>query len=167
MTITEQAPESNQQQEQVPADYWGTDETHRHYLPDGIQYFEFSIMNEGAKAKFQRLTNQDLTIGRDNTAKVRMDPANERHTLIKTSVTGWHLFKDGKEVRFDNSKLEQWLSVAPPKLVEDLEFAIRKANPWLQADMTVEEIDKEIARLEELRRDVVAREAGEGVSANK
>lgn len=153
--------------EKVYADYWGTEEKHKHYLPDGVQYFEFKIMNEGDKTQFQKLTNQDLTIGRDNTAKVRMDPAAERHTLIKTSVTDWHMFKGGEPVAFSKQLLEKWLTVADPKVVEDLEFAIRKANPWLQADMSVEEIDKEIDRLVELRKQVVDREAGEADSASK
>lgn len=152
-------------------DYWGTDDIRRHMLPDGKQYFEFRVMNEGDKAKFQKLTNQDLTIGRDNTAKVRMDPAAERHTLIKTSVTNWNLYKavNGRPepVGFSKQLLEKWLDTAPPKIVEDLEYAIRKANPWLQADMTVEEIDKEIERLEELRKTVKEREVGETSSANK
>lgn len=155
--------------EQTPTfeDYWGTDETYKHYLPDGKQWFEFKIMNEGDKTRFQKLTNQDLTIGRDNTAKVRMDPAAERHTLIKTSVINWNLYKGGQPVGFSKQILEKWLESAPPKIVEDLEFAIRKANPWLQADMTVEEIDKEIDRLEELRKQVKERELGEASSANK
>jgi hypothetical protein len=153
--------------DEVYEDYWGTDEKHEFYLPDGKQYFVFQIMDEGAKARFQRKTNQDISIGRDNTAKVRMDPASERHTLIKESVVDWYLYKDGRPVAFDNGKLEKWLSVAPPKIVEDLELAIRKANPWMQAEMTVEMIDEQIRNLEDLRRDAVAREAGEGSSANK
>jgi hypothetical protein len=149
------------------ADYWGTEDVRKHFLPDGEQYIEFKVMNEGAKTRFQKLTNQDLTIGRDNTAKVKMDPAAERHTLIKTSVTNWHMFKGGEPVGYSPQVLEKWLEVADPKIVEDLELAIRKANPWLQADMSVEEIDKEIDRLHELRRSVVDREAGEASSANK
>lgn len=153
--------------ETVAADYWGTDETHRHYLPDGKQYFEFKIMNEGDKVKFQKLTNQDLVVGRDNTAKVRVDPAAERHTLIKTSVTNWYLLKGGEVVGYSKQMLEKWLEVAPPKIVEELEYAIRMKNPWMQSEMTVEEIDKEIERLEEVRKQVREREAGEAASATK
>ena len=156
------------------ADYWGTDEFFRYHFPDGKdhddpthQYIECKVMNEGAKSQFQRLTNQDLTVTRDNTAKVRVDPVAERHTLIKTSVENWNMFKDGKPAAFSKMLLEKWLQVAPPKIVEELELCIRKNNPWMQAEMTVEGIDEELARLHDLRRDVVAREAGEAGSANK
>jgi len=157
-------------------DYWGTDETHKHYLPDGKQYFEFQIMDEGARTRFQKLTNQDLTVMRDNTAKVKVDPAAERQTLIKESVIGWHLMQKGPDGSWSEAPpptpqnkrpLEQWLEHAPPKIVDDLEFAIRKANPWMQADMTTEEIDKEIERLYDLRKDVEARKLGESISESK
>ena len=158
--------------QEVFENYWGTDETHRHFLPDGKQFFEFKIMNEGARAKFQRMTNQDLTIKQGGEAKVRMDPANERHVLIKESVVGWKLYmptKDGKmeEATFSSAMLDNWLNMAPPKIVDDLELAIRKANPWIQADMTSEQIREEIKRLEDLLRDKLAEEAGESASANK
>lgn len=167
MSISTPEVAAQPQGEKVYADYWGTDETKRHYLPDGEQYFDFKVMNEGAKTMFQKLTNQDLVVGRDNTAKVRVDPAAERHTLIKTSVTGWNMYKGGEPVAYSKQLLEKWLEVAPPKIVEELEFAIRMANPWMQSEMTVEEVDKEIDRLTEVRKQIVEREAGEAGSATK
>ena len=165
--MSEQTIEAQVPGTEPMADYWGVDETHKHFLPDGKQYFEFKIMNEGAKARFQKRTNQDLIVGRDNTARVKVDPVTERHELIKTSVVGWNLYKDGQYVDFGPRLLENWLEVAPPKIVEDLEYAIRMANPWMQSEMSVEEIDKEIARLEEVRKQVKEREAGEAVSGTK
>lgn len=169
--------DQNEQQPEVPtevkdgtpavADYWGTDEVHKHFLPDGKQFFEFKIMNEGDKVKFQKLTNQDLIVGRDQSARVKVAPEAERHTLIKTSLTGWYLLKDGESILFSKQMLEKWLDVAPPKIVEELEYAIRLANPWMQSEMSVEEIDKEIDRLHEVRKQVVEREAGEAASATK
>lgn len=162
----------NPTHDQPVVDYWGTDETHRYTLPDGKQWFEFKIMNEGDRSKFQKLTNQDMQINQDRTAKVRVDQVAERHTLIKTSVNNWNLWtKNAKgemePVLFTPHNLDKWLEKAPPKIVDELEFEIRKANPWMQADMTTEEIDKEIERLYELRREVAEREAGEGSSATK
>lgn len=151
----------------VQSDYWGTDETERFVFPDGVTYIEFKIMNEGAKSKFQKMTSQNLTVSRTGDATVKIDPAKERHELIITSVTGWNLVKEGAPILFSRQMLERWLEVAPPRLVEDLEFKIRTANPWLQQDMTVEEIDKELERLGELREQAREREAGEAGSANK
>jgi hypothetical protein len=172
-----QAPQAvGQEPPEMYEDYWGVDETLRHYLPDGKQYFEFRVMDEGARSRFQKLTNEDMTVMRDNTAKVRMDPVAQRHTLIKESVVGWFLMQkmpDGTWTEAppptaqNKRPIDQWLEKAPPKIVDDLEFAIRKANPWMQADMNLEEVDKEIERLYDLRKQIVARESGEGTSANK
>lgn len=170
--MTEQVFEAAAETTQY-ANYWGVTETHRHMLPDGIQFFEYKIMNEGDKSKFQKLTNQDLVVQRDQSARVKVDPVTERHTLIKTSVTGWHMFApdartgEMQPAAFSPALLEKWLTVADPKVVEDLEHAIRMSNPWMQAEMTVEEIDKEIDRLHEVRQSVVDREAGEAVSGTK
>jgi len=149
------------------ADYWGTDTFEKWYLPDGVQYFQFKIMNEGEKVKFEKLTNNDLIVNRDQSARVKVDPSEARHAIIKTSVTTWNMYKGGEVVDFNKHVLEQWLAVADPKLVEELEFAIRMANPWMQSEMSVEEIDKEINRLHDVRKQLVDRQAGEASSATK
>jgi hypothetical protein len=118
-------------------DYFGFGRDEVFALPDGKQEIFFKVMNEG-------------------------------HELILSSVTGWSLRRRGPQgwdvVPFStggaNSALAQWLKVADPKIVDDLELAIRRANPWMQADMSVEEIDKEIERLQDLRKEVEARELG-------
>lgn len=155
-------------------DYWGTNETVKHYLKDGKQYFVIQPMNEGAKTRFQKMTNQDVVLEqKSGNARLKVDPATERHELIKASVIDWHMVQRDKhtgqfeEVRFTPDKLSKWLQTAPPHVVSDLEFAIRKANPWLQADMSVEDIDEEINRLVELRKQKEAEDLGESGSANK
>ena len=50
---------------------------------------------------------------------------------------------------------------------EDLEFAIQKANPWMNAELTSEQLDEEIERLTEVRDQVREREEGEAGSASK
>lgn len=153
-------------------DYWGTDETVNVYLPDGKQFFVVQPMNEGAKAKFQKLTSKSILLKQGSgDAAIDVDPAGERHTLIKNSVVNWHLFQrvDGEWVPqpFSTRALDMWLDKAPPKAVEHIEHQIRLVNPWLQAEMTVEEIDKELERLYDLRKQVAEREQGEGSSAGK
>lgn len=156
------------QEQQVYADYWGVDERERYYFPDGVQYIEFKIMNEGDKVKFQKLTNQDIVLSRrDDSARMKIDAATERHTLIKTCVTGWNMYTKNQPVAYSPQMLEKWLQVAPPKLVEELEKAIRDANPWMLDEMEPEDIDKEIDRLLELKKQVIDRKAGETSSANK
>lgn len=171
MTETPTVPplEATQPSEnQAPiADYWGVDEYSEWYLPDGVQYFRFKVMNEGEKSKFEKMTNQDLIVNRDQSARVKVDPSEQRHSLIKTSVVGWNLYKGGQVVDFGPPLLEKWLQSANPKIVEELEFAIRLANPWMQSEMTTEEVDKEISRLYEVRKQLVEKAAGEADSATK
>jgi hypothetical protein len=158
------------QTEPVFEDYFGFDEIKQWFFPDGKQFVQFQVMNEGQKSRFQKLTNRDITLSRTSgDAKIKADPAEERHALLTSSVVGWSLYRNGQPVPFsigsNGAAFEQWLNAANPKLVEDLEFEIRKSNPWLQAEMTVEEIDKEMDRLRELRDEIVKRDAAKASSS--
>lgn len=159
-----------QLEDEVYEDYFGFDETLEHVFPDGKQKIFFKPMTEGMKAKFQSATNKDVVVERaSGNARMKVDPASERQELLKASVVGWSLKKKNpttgkwEDVPFSkgtrNATFELWLENANPKLVEALESDIRKANPWLLADQTVEEIDKEIKALEEARVEAVKREA--------
>ena len=161
-------------------DYWGFEERKRFFLPDNIQYIEYKIMTEGDKARYQRATNRDLTISRNTgDAKLKADPAADRQELLKVTVTGWKMYRKGPEgfaeVPFsigtpgkqDNSMFGQWLNGANPRIVEDLEREIRKANPWLLGDMSPEDIRREIANLEEMLKVAEEREAGKTNSDDK
>lgn len=160
-------------------DYWGVQETFKFNLPDGKQYFEVKPMDEGAKTRFQKMTNKGIRMNqRTQDATIDVDPADERHTLIKESVISWRIMQkdaDGSYSEYPSPvadaqrkrALEQMLEKFNPKVVQDLEFFIRTKNPWMQADMDVEEIDKELDRLNELRKQVKEQQAGETSSANK
>ena len=153
-------------------DYFGFTERRKWYLPDGFQYIEFKIMTEGDRKRYQAETRADVTVERTSgNAKMSMDPGTERWTLIKSSVTDWHLMRktnDGwRKAEFDKKSFETWLGGASPTLIDSLEKEIRKANPWLLQDMTVEDIDKEIVNLQEMRDVAVRREQGEPVSSGK
>jgi hypothetical protein len=152
-------------------DYFGFGQQEEFILPDGKQKIFFQVMNEGDRARFQKKTSKDIKINRGtNEAAIRADQAEERQELIMSSVTGWTLKRrnpngEWVDAPFSNNgspgcELAQWLAKANPKIVDDLEFAIRKANPWMQAEMTVEEVDKEMARLAEVREQILEREKG-------
>ena len=162
--------------------FWGTDEIERYTLPDGVQFFEFKPMNEGAKAKFQKMTNKGLRLNQQTQdATIDVDPANERWTLIKESLVGWLLFQRDKSdprgyseyptaLPDDNrrkAQVEKILETFDAKVIQELEFKIRMANPWMQSDMTIEGIDEELDRLAKLRQQKVEEAAGEGASAGK
>lgn len=165
---------------QQPAfeDYWGFEEKEIFQLPDKKQFIEFQRMNEGQRKQFQKDTRTDVLVKRGTgDTHLKVDPAEERHALIVSSVTGWHMFRRNKRtgepepVVFSSGKpganLEQWLSVANPKIVDQLERAIRRANPWLLAEAKSEEIQEQIDDLQEQLKDALERESGEGGSTSK
>lgn len=148
-------------------DYFGFDESRVWYFPDNVQFIEFKLMDEGARAKYQKATSRDIRLFRQTgDASVKMDAAAEREVLLFNSVVGWNLIRNGRPVDFGQSPptagspFGQWLAHANPKFVNDLEREIRKANSWMNAEMTVEAIDEEIQNLQELRAEAVKREEG-------
>lgn len=171
--MTEMVQQSVPQELDAPeaptfVDYFGFQSTTKWYLPDGVQYFEIQVMNEGMKAKFQKSTSKDLIMERKSgDARMRVNPADERHQLIKTCVVNWNLYRGGKPQPFGERALQDFLQLTDPRLVEDLEKEIRKANPWLLGEMSVEDIDKEIENLKEMREVAAEREAGEASSSSR
>lgn len=150
-------------------DYFGFAAEETFYFPDGVTWIKFKVMNEGAKSKFQRETQRDLVIERGSgNARTKMDPAAQRHALIEASITDWNLVRGGRPFPFSKGRpLADFLELSDPKLIEDLEKAIRKANPWLLDEMSVEDIDREIDNLKEMREVAEKREQGEASSASR
>lgn len=143
-------------------EYYGFIEDHKFYFPDEVTYIQFQAMNEGLKKRFQRTTSRDVVLERSSgNARMKVDPGQERWDLLEACVNDWNLIRNGKLVPFSARALKEWLELANPKLVEDLELAIRKVNPFLLADMTVADIDKEIENLKEMRKVAEERERGE------
>lgn len=153
-------------------DYFGFSSTERYVFPDGKQWIEFQKMNEGKKREFQKLTSRDLRVQRTTgDALMKVDPGVEREQLIKLSMTGWNLMqRDPKNPNqwraapFDASNIKRFLDGADPEIIDDLEKAIRKANPWMMDEMSTEDIDKEIENLQEMRKVAEEREAKKNVS---
>jgi hypothetical protein len=152
-------------------DYFGFDERERWYFPDGKQWIEFKKMTEGDRARFLKATRSDVHLNqRSGEARIPFDQSKERKELLVHSCTDWHMVRRGKNgswepVPFQNNgaggMFAQWVDKANPAVLAQLEKAIRKANPWLLNEMSLEQIDKEIADLQELRTAAADREAAE------
>lgn len=157
------APEATASPTESPQqDYFGFSAPQKFMFPDGVTYIEFTKMSEGAKKAFQDKTSKDLVLERTSgNARMTVLQGTERWELIEASVTGWNLLRNGVPFPYSRVNLHDFLSLADPELVEELEKAIRKANPWLLAEMSVEDIDKEIRNLQEMREVAEKREAGE------
>lgn len=162
-------------EDKVEYDFFGFAAEERWYFPgqDSVpeeerQYFIVAKMNEGKKAEFQSKTTNDVRIQRTTgDARFRMDPSTERHTLITLSVTGARVKlrnKSTNELEWHNGDhrqlLKRWLDNGNPDHVQKLEQFIRNLNPWMTTEMDVEEIDKEIERLEELKKERKEAETG-------
>lgn len=151
-------------------DYFGFQATERFYFPDGLTWIEFEKMNEGKKAKFQKASSRDLVLERQSgNARMKVDPGGDRWELIFACCVDWNLKRGVHKapVPYSERNMREWLGLANPQLVEDLEKAIRKFNPWLMAEMSVEDIDREIDNLKEMREVAEKREAGKSGSSDK
>lgn len=154
-------------EDQTPYDdYWtGPPEPVKFFFPDGKQYIEYLPMTHGMRSKYQTATNADIKLER-KTGDVQMktDLARDSKHLVDVSAVDWFILRKGEPVKFTKgapgSNLWQWMDQASPALVDSLLAHIRKSNPWLVADKTLEDIDHEIEELMELRAEVEAR--GEG-----
>lgn len=157
--------------------YYSFDEKVRWYFPDGQQWIEFRKLTEGDRAKYLKATRSDVHLNqKSGEARIPFDQSADRKELLLHSITDWYMAMpvgDGWQlIPFNPNKtpggtMAQWIDRADPAILANLEKAIRKANPWLLNEMTVEQIDKEIADLQELRVKVAEREAEEGNSSYK
>lgn len=156
-------------------DYFGFDERERWFFPDGKQWIEFKKLTEGDRAKFLKATRSDVHLNqKSGEARLSFDQSRERKELLMHSICDWHMMKrtvkNGEtgwvHIPFSPNTsgggiLSQWIDSANPAVLGNLEKAIRKCNPWLLNELTVEQIDKEIADLQELRAVAEKREADE------
>lgn len=148
--------------ERTQQSYFGFEEIHRVMLPDGISYIEHKTLNEGARRKYLNRVNRDIMLQRSTgNAIMRMQQGDEKHELLEGAICGWNLVgKSGEPMNFTKDKLQKWLSEANPVIVDMIEKDVRKKNPWLMAEMSVEDIEKQIAELEEMKETKIKEDEG-------
>lgn len=151
----------------VQQEYWGTDETYQVFLPDGVTYVECKYLTEGDRVRYQSTVQKDVRLQKTTgDAFLHMPTGEERHALLEAAIEGWNIIRSGKPVAFNKgskgSNLEQWLSKAPPAIIDLIEKEIRLHEPWITGDVTVEQIDKQIEELQAVRAVKLKEEAGNG-----
>jgi hypothetical protein len=152
--------------EKVQVDYFATVEDSRTVLPDGVSWVSHKQMNEGDRKRYLKAVNRDLKIQKGTgDAIMKVSAGEDRTALLKVAITGWNLVRGGAPLAFSPANLEALLN-GPVHVLELIEKDVKKNNPWLFQDATVEDIDEEIERLQEMRQDIVDREAGNGGSVN-
>lgn len=154
--------------ESVAADYFGFDDIKQVTLPDGVSYVQHRVLNEGQRRKYLNAVNRDVRIQKaTGDALMRMSPGDERMQLLKSALVGWNLKKSGIDVPFTDRYLTEFLEKANPRIIDLIEKEVRMANPWLMSELSVEDIDREIKDLTELRERKVEEEEGKAVSSDK
>lgn len=152
----------------VQDDYFAFDSARRFKLPDGISWVDHEVMNEGGRRKYLNAINRDLRIQKaTQDALVSVRPGDERFALLQETIVGWNLIRGGNPVPFNRGTLNEFLTLTNPKIIDMIEKDVRLNNPWLLAEMSLEDIDREIADLQELRAKKVEEEAGNLGSQSK
>lgn len=148
-------------------DYFGFEETHTVYLPDNVSYIQHQTLTEGQRRQYLNKVNRDVRVSKaTGDAILSMKSGEENHALLEAAIIGWNLTRNGQPVPFSKgspgSTLSQFLDKTNPKIVDMILKDIRKKNPWLMSELSVEEIDKEIEALQEMRAERLKEEEGNG-----
>ena len=152
--------------DRVQVDYFAPEADVVTTLADGISWVSHKKMNEGDRKRYLKKVNRDLKIQKGTgDAIMRLAGGEERTALLETAITGWNLLSGGNPLPFTPQNLARLLD-GPIEVLERVEKDVRKNNPWLESDVTVEDIDAEIESLQERRQEVLEREEGNGGSAN-
>lgn len=151
----------------VQVDYFGFEENHTVPLPDGKSFILHQTLNEGSRRQYLNNVNREVRLQKQSgDAILKMQTGEERHALLTSAIVGWDLVRKNdktgeiEKVPFSAQNLKRFLDSANPKIVDVIEKDVRKHNPWLMQDVTVEDIDEQIAELEEMRADKVKEEEG-------
>lgn len=134
-----------------------------HYLPDGVSYVEIKFFSEGDRTRYQDKTRGGMKLKKGGDAEIAIHPGQERNALLTSAIVGWNLVRAGRPFPFTPGNLRTFLEVADPRVVDDIEKAVRVANPWLLGDVSLEDLEKEYVALGELIEAKRNEEAGKGL----
>lgn len=151
----------------VQADYFGASQVHVVLLKDGVSTISHKTLMEGEKRDYMNKVNRDLTLNRKtDDAKVRLAPGDDRAELFKLAICDWSIVRDGRPYAFTAQHLNDVLRMFPPDVLDDVEKDIKVKNAWLLADVSIEDLEKEIADLTELLEKKRAEQEGNGDSSS-
>lgn len=143
--------------------YFGFERIEKFTLPDGVSYIEFHVLNEGKRKMYLDAVQKDVRLQKTTgDAFLKLQSGTEKHVLLEAAICGWNLIDETGEVRFSPRAVKRFLDETDPRLIDLIEKEVRKANPWLLADMSADDIRKQIDDLEEMLEVKEAEEAGKG-----
>lgn len=153
--------------EKVQVDYFAPEPDATTFLPDGVSYVTHKKLTEGDRKAYLKVVNKDIKIQKGTgDALMRLASGEERTALLQVALTGWNLVSGGSPLPFNPQNLRKFLDNGRVEVLEVIEKAVRKNNPWLMSDVTVEDIDAEIESLQEQRQLILDRESGKDASSD-
>lgn len=146
------APVADATTESGQIDYFGFNETKKVDLPDGKSWVSIKTLTEGDRRKYQNALNRDVRIDRaKGDMHMRIQSGDERKALLMGAISDWNLARNGTPVVCNESNKREFIDGGNPRIIDLIEKEVRKANSWLQQDMSIEDIQREIDSLEELK----------------
>jgi len=156
-TVSDTVPE-----ELEVVDFFAFKETKEVYLRDTQQYLTIKRLTEGDRRKYMNATSREVKFAQGGSTSMALRPGDDRRALLETAVCGWNVSRNGKPVDFNTRNFAAFLDAVDPTLIDEVEKEVRAYNPWLMADVTVEDIDEQLAELEELRKTKLMEAEGNG-----
>jgi len=141
--------------EAMQVDYFGFEETQNVIMPDGKSYVIIQALNEAGRRAYLNRVNREVRITKQTgDAVMQLANGSERQILLSHAVVGWNFVTRDKvgnmvPVPYSERKLTEWLEKANPNIVDIVDKAVRKQNPWLMADVTLEDLLKQREELDE------------------
>jgi hypothetical protein len=143
-------------EETLQVDYFGFEDTENVYLPDGKSYVTIQALNEGGRRRYLNKVNREVKIAKQTgDAIMQLANGDERRILLLEAIVGWNLVRatkgggDPQPLSFDQTKLNDFLTTVNPKVIDVIDKAVRAQNPWLMADVTLEDLLTQRAELDE------------------
>jgi len=146
-TVSDTVPE-----ELEVVDFFAFKETKDVNLRDTDQYLTIKRFTEGDRRKYMNATSREVKFAQGGSTSMALRPGDDRRALLETAVVGWNISRAGRPLDFSPRNFTTFLDSVDPTLIDEVEKVIREYNPWLMADVTVEDIDEQITELEELRK---------------
>ena len=141
-------------EETVQIDYFGFEETERVPLPDHRSYVDIKALNEGGRRAYLNAVNREVKISKGTgDAIMQMANGDERRILLRHAICGWNLVRTRngtlEPVPFKEGLLSEFLEKANPMVIEVIDKAVRKQNPWLMIDVSLEDLEKQREELDD------------------
>lgn len=131
-------------------------------LSDDVTTVTVKAMNEGERRVYANSTQKPFKLSQDGEAEVTPTPGDDRHALFMSTISDWSIVRDGEPWPYSKANLRTLLLEADSGEMDKVEEAAREINPFLLDDVTVESLEEEIEKLQKLRDEKAAEEAGNG-----